>query len=285
MSLNPVSNNYGWNYSKPDKEGYSTSITGTVVSIQEVQKRKYTRDGRPGVPEFWDDSGKPVMNIRLGLAMPDGSLKAFVFQPAGKEAKAGLKKSIHMDLFALTGNTNMSNLIGKTITIWTTDGNYGAGNPRPWYCKLEENVGPFMLTSSLPHEFTVPELLCDDAVSGGQYQQQSTGVAPQNIQQPVIQQPIYQQPVYQQPVVQQPVVQQQTFLPSQQFEQQAYATQVQQQVPVEAPTSAVSNVPLPTQLTLVDGMDPAVMAAMSTLDATNIQPVNPMSEYDANIPF
>lgn len=274
MSLNPINNNYGWNYSKPDKEGYSTSITGTVVSIQEVQKRKYTRDGRPGAPEFWDDSGKPVMNIRLGLAMPDGSLKAFVFQPAGKEARARLKKSIHMDLFALTGDTNMSNLIGKTITIWTIEGNYGSGNPRPWYCKLEENVGPFMLTSPLPYEFTVPELLCDDAVSGGQYQPQQIGVAPQNIQQPVIQQPVYQQPIQQQPVYQQPVMQQQTYVP-----------QVQQQVPMEMSGTAVSSVPLPTQPTLVDGMDPAVMAAMSTLDATNIQPVNPMSEYDANIPF
>lgn len=274
MSLNPTGNDYGWNYSKPDKEGYSTSLTGTVVAIQEVQKRDFTMDGRPGAPKFWPE-GNPMMNIRLGLATPDGSLKAFTFQPAGKEAKAGKKKSIHMDLFALTGNTDMTNLLGKTITIWTEEPpagfKYGQGNPRPWYCRLE-NVGPYALSQSLPYEFQVPELLCDNAVSGGQVQPVATGVAPQNIQNPA---PVAAQPTTPQQVVTQPVTQPVVTQPAVD--------------PVIAQAAAQPSVPLPTEPAAPAGMDPAVAAAMATLGATNIQPVasDPVQTdiYEEGIPF
>ena len=34
MALNPGgASNYSWNYSKPDKPGYSTQLVGTVVAI------------------------------------------------------------------------------------------------------------------------------------------------------------------------------------------------------------------------------------------------------------
>ena len=194
MSLNPSgANNYGWNYSKPDKPGYSTTLVGTVVAIQEVQKMGYTMNGQPGAPEFWPD-GNPKMNIRLALATPDGSIKTFTFQPAGKAARAGQKPSVHMDLWHLTGDTDMMNLIGKTIGISTQEGHYGQGNPRPWSVGLVDG-GPYGLTSELPSEFKAPQMLANNAVSGGQYQQIP--------QQPAYQQPVQQaQPAYQQPVQQ-----------------------------------------------------------------------------------
>lgn len=216
MSLNPGGNSYGWNYSKPDKPGYSTQLIGTVLAIQEVQKMGYTMSGQPGAPQFWPD-GNPMMNIRLALATDTGELKTFVFQPAGKKARMGQKKSVHMDLFALTGNTDMMNLIGKTICIQTQEGHYGQGNPRPWSVSLVE-VGPYKLNGPLPSEFKAPQVLANAAASGGQVNlpqqaypypannyaanSQQRAMQPQVMQQP--QQPVMQQPVYQQPQPQQP---------------------------------------------------------------------------------
>ena len=244
MSLNPSgANNYGWNYSKPDKPGYSTTLVGTVVAIQEVQKMGYTMNGQPGAPEFWPD-GNPKMNIRLALATPDGSIKTFTFQPAGKAARAGQKPSVHMDLWHLTGDTDMMNLIGKTIGISTQEGHYGQGNPRPWSVGLVDG-GPYGLTSELPSEFKAPQVLANNAVSGGQYQQMPQQPA---YQQPVQQaQPAYQQaqPAYQQPVQQaQPAYQQ--AQPAYQQAQPAYQQPVQQGYP--------------------QGMDPSVAAAMQQMN-------------------
>lgn len=225
MALNPGgASNYGWNYSKPDKEGYSTQLVGTVVAIQEVQKMGYTTTGQPGAPQFWPD-GNPMMNIRLAVATEQGELKTFTFQPAGKAARQGQKKSVHMDLFHLTGDTDMMNLIGKTICIQTQEGYYGQGHPRPWFVSLVE-AGPFQLSMPLPPEFKLPQVLANSAVSGGQVnaprqqprQQPQYQPAPQPQYQPAPQyqpQPAYQpapqyqpQPQYQpapQPQYQQPV--------------------------------------------------------------------------------
>lgn len=224
MSLNPGGNSYGWNYSKPDKPGYSTQLIGTVLAIQEVQKMGYTMSGQPGAPQFWPD-GNPMMNIRLALATDTGELKTFVFQPAGKKARMGQKKSVHMDLFALTGNTDMMNLIGKTICIQTQDGHYGQGNPRPWYVSLVE-AGPYKLNMPLPSEFKAPQVLANAAASGGQVNlpqqaypypannyaanSQQRAMQPQVMQQqPMMQQPMQPAPAYQpQPTMQpQPMAQ------------------------------------------------------------------------------
>lgn len=248
MSLNPFTN-YSWNYSNKENPGFSETLIGTVVTLQEVQKRTFTRNGQVGAPEFWDNADgtkTPKMNIRIGLIDPEGQFKTFTFQPASKDQKAGLKPSIHMDLYHISGN-NMMNLVGKTIGISTEsydqNGNkitYGAGNPRKWSVGLVEG-GPFAPAPGvvIPEEYKIAELLCDSAASGGQ-------VTPQNIQAPQVQtfQPVYQQ---QQPVMQQqqPVIQQQP---------------VQQQAPM--------------------GMDPQLAAAMQNVNAQNITTV-----YDEEIPF
>jgi len=170
MSLNPGGGqNYGWNYSRPDKEGYSTQLVGTVLAIQEVQKRSYNPGStQPGAPEFWPD-GNPKMNIRMLMCDEYGEFKTFVFQPASKAAREGRKRSVHMDLFALTGNTDMTKLIGQTIMIQTQEGQYHVGNPRPWYVQLVE-AGPFKPNQEMPAEFKLPRVLCDEAAHGGQVQ-------------------------------------------------------------------------------------------------------------------
>lgn len=233
MSINPGgTSNYGWNYSKPDKPGYSTQLVGTVLAIQEVQKMGYTMTGQPGAPEFWPD-GNPKMNIRLALATEDGEIKTFTFQPAGKAARMGQKKSIHMDLFALTGNTDMMNLVGKTICIQTEEGYYGQGHPRPWTVFLVD-AGPYSPSIPLPSEFKAPQVLANNAAAGGQVQ------APQP-------QPVQQQYAYQQPP--QPRQPQPQYARPQAYQPQP-AYQYQPYQPVQ---------PSHTQAQ----MDPGIMAAMA----------------------
>ena len=181
MSLNPFNTtvNYNWNYSNDQREGYSPELIGTVLAMQEVQATVYNPNPQaPRVPAFWAD-GNPKFNIRIALADQQGQLKLFTFAPAGKAAKQGLKPSVHMMLWELTGRTTMENLIGKTIKISTQPGHYGQGNPRPWACELVE-AGPFALAmGELPEEYKVPRVLCDTAVSGGHMQQPMQQPQPQ----------------------------------------------------------------------------------------------------------
>lgn len=259
MSLNPTGGIPSWNYTKPDKDNYTQpdangqqSIVGTIVSIQEVQARKWRADGQLGAPDTWDD-GKPKMNIRIGLALPDGTIRTFTFGKAGKEARAGRKPSVHMSLFGLTGNTDMMKLVGKTVqlTTWpanpTTGQAWGNGNPRLFDVQEVPGVGPFTLAGPLPSELTVPELLCNDGAAGGQ----PTAPAPATVMVPnvQVQQAVATQPVAVTPVASQPAV------------------------------AAV-----PAQGAMPAGMDPAVAAAMDAIGAVNVQPVA-TDPYNDEIPF
>lgn len=278
MSLNPGGDqNYSWNYAHPDKPYYTKELMGTVVAIQEVQKREFSPNGQPGKPCFWPE-GNPMMNQRIALATPDGRLVTFTYQPASKKQKQD-GTGVHMALYALTGNTDMNNLVGKTIRIVTKDagtddgGNpipgmptrYGSGYPRP-FSVFEVNGGPHLLNEPLPAEFTVPRVLCNEAASGGQVQQQ--GVAPQNIQVP--QQPVSAQPAQQyvapvqevQPIVAQPVV-------------QPVATQTVMQ---QQPETTIN----PMQPDVPAGMDPQIAAAMQGINGSGNETP---SVYDPTMPF
>lgn len=251
MSINPgAARSYSWNYSNPNKDGYSTMLVGTVKNIQEVQGREYNPGGtQPGQPQFWPD-GKPKMNIRLILVDDNSEIKTFTFTPAGRMAREGKKPSIHMDLWRLSGG-NMNNLIGKTIFIKTQEGRYGQGNPRPWEVGFaDEGYGPFETTEPMVEEFTVPVLLCDDAVHGGQVQQppQRQQPAPAMYQQPAVGQWPQQPPAYPQSPMQAPMQTQQmppyqppvTYQPTtmnpqiaQQMVSQAFGTPVQVDYPYD----------------------------------------------------
>lgn len=270
MSLNPSGASVSWNFSRPNDAGYSLELWGTVVSLQEVQARMYNpNSNQPGAPRTWPD-GNPVMNIRMGLAMPDGSLKSITFGKAGKKQQSGEKPSLHMDLFRLT-NGNMLDLIGKTLHFVTWPANpetgqvWGQGNPRLF--KVEEVTDvTYSLSGTLPPEYLIPELLCDDGAHAGQPVPQ----APSQIQAPPMQGQYYQAPqAMQQPAYQQPM-------------QQAPAPQpVQQQAPAPQPAPAPA-----TQAPMPQGMDPAVAAAMQAVGAVNVQPVDETGGvYDDQIPF
>lgn len=173
MVLNPTSNeSFNWNYSRPNDPGYSTELIGTVVAIQEVQAMNFGAGGKPTTPKFWDN-GNPMMMIRIVLCGPNGGIRSLTFQPASKAAREGKKKSLHLDLFKLAGGKDMKDIINKTIKISTEEGHYGLGNPRPWAVELV-NDGPWSPSEPLPDQFLVPVLLANQAVSGGQIQQQAS---------------------------------------------------------------------------------------------------------------
>lgn len=214
INLNPVSTvreSYNWNYSKPNEPGYSLELVGTVVAIQQVQAMEFGAGGVPTQPATWPD-GNPKWNIRMALCGPNGGIRTWTFQPASKAAKEGKRKSVHLDLFALTGNTDMMNLIGQTLKIETDAPpqgfSYGIGNPRPWRVALVPGT-VYTLAAPLPEEFTVPQVHANSAVSGGQVVQQQPQAMP--VQAPVapVQQPVQPVPapvpVQPQPAVQQPL--------------------------------------------------------------------------------
>lgn len=312
MSLNPGGTaNYSWNFSNPDRDGYSTEITGTIVSLQEVQAREYNPNtNQPGRPRFWPD-GNPVMNIRVGLALPNGMLKSITMMKAGKKQVSREKPSLHMDLYCLT-NGNMMDLIGKTVHIvtwpehpgenpllgyytdnqgqvwaypWNTDNlkdrPWGQGNPRLYGVELVEGV-KYELAMSLPDDYKVPELFADSSVQGGQ----PVPPAPQQIQQPVPQPNVMpMQGQYYAPPVVQPQYQQQMVMQPQPMTQprpmpQPQLQYQQPQQPFDPTQAYKQTAPMP------QGMDPAVAQAMQAVNAVNVQPVgDPYSIYDDDIPF
>lgn len=127
MSMFDMKNSQGagWNYSDPDKPGFSVTLKGTVVEISNPQALDYnTRE-----PRFWPD-GNPVRNLRLTVLTADGSEKNWVFAPKSKSWEACLA--------ALDPNgdrvdrISLEELLGKSIIISTKDGAYNAKRPRPW---------------------------------------------------------------------------------------------------------------------------------------------------------
>lgn len=296
MSLNPNGTaGSSWNMSRPNDPDYSLELWGTVVSLQEVQARTYNPNSKqPGAPRFWPD-GNPVMNIRMGLATPDGSLKTVTFAKAGKAAREGKKPSLHMQLFGLT-NSNMMELMGKTLHLWTWPTNpetgvaWGQGNPRLFGVEEVEDM-TYQLTGQLPPEFLVPELLCNDGAQGG-------APAPQMIQQPQVppmQGGFYAAPIAQ-PQQQYPFSQQQPaqFVPQQVAPAPQAMPQMQQQPPMpqgagaQPPAPATRTMPpQPASAPMPQGMDPAVAAAMQAIGAVNVQPVTDITGgvYDDDIPF
>jgi hypothetical protein len=282
MSLNPNGSvGSSWNFSNQNREGYSLEIWGTVVSLQEVQARMYNpNSNQPGAPRFWPD-GNPVMNIRMGLATPDGNLKTITFGKAGKAAREGKKPSLHMQLFNLT-NHNMLELIGKTLHMWTWPANpetgvaWGQGNPRLFGVEEVTNGNKYELSGPLPPEFTVPELLANDGAQGG-------APAPQMMQMP--QMPPMQGQFYAPPTVQQQPMMQQQYQPAPMQQQMAQPAPVMQQQYTPAPMPATQAMP-PQTAPMPQGMDPAVAQAMQVAGATNIQPVDTTGGiYDDDIPF
>lgn len=262
MSLNPSGVNYSWNYSNPNREGYSLELTGTIVTMQEVQAREYIPgNGVMGKPKYFNN-GDPMMNVRIGFALEDGSFKTLTMTKASKAARAGLKPSLHWSLYLLSGN-NFDNLLGKTVHLVTYPANpetgepWGQGNPRRFDVELI-NDKTFALGVTIPAEFSVPELYANEAASGGAVIQQMPQQIPQIMPQQMPQ--MYQQ--------YQPQMQGQFYAAP-----QAMPQQMPQQMPPVTQMYPPQQMPQQMSMQMPQGMDPQVAAAMQSMNVTNVQPV------------
>lgn len=203
----------GWNYSDSSKPQYMPSITGTVVSVEEVQSTNYATKDK----EFWPD-GNPKLNIKLVIQGKSGRELPWVFSPkslACDSVKNALKQyNPNAQTIADVGGLMVK------ITTWGDSNQYHANNPRPWQFEiLGQGEAPFR---------GVKEFDSNPPVQQPQQTQQQVPPSPLNrnmnqqqqpMQQPM-QQPVYpndwpqstpvtmQQPAQQQPAQQQPVQQQ-----------------------------------------------------------------------------
>lgn len=130
-----------WNYSNNQKEDFiPESITGDLVEISFPQKRSYSPNNPgQGNLEFWPD-GNPKRNILFVLKGKSGKELGWEFtpsknSPAKNAVIAAMQVAIANNLIPDTNSIKSlcpGNGIGYNITIKTQEGNYGAGNPRPW---------------------------------------------------------------------------------------------------------------------------------------------------------
>ena len=118
MSIFDVKKSSAWNYTHAEKADYIDTLGGVVVGMDNPQAYDY----RTKQPRKWDD-GTPVRNIRLFIAIADGSERSVTFRPKGALYDAIVKAG---DLGSLT------ELVGRNITISTEPGAYSVTNPRPW---------------------------------------------------------------------------------------------------------------------------------------------------------
>lgn len=119
----------GWNYSDPDRPGFSTTLEGTVVEISNPQ----ALDFNTKEPRFWPD-GNPVRNLRLTVLTRSGEEKNWVFAPKSDSWKACLE-ALDPD-GDRTDRISLDELLGKNIQIATKDGAYNAKRHRPWGVKV-----------------------------------------------------------------------------------------------------------------------------------------------------
>ena len=126
MGIFDIKKSNAWNYSDPDRAGYSTDLAGIVVGMDNPQQR----DFQSGKPVFWDD-GSPRRNIRVFIDTADGE-KSVTFSP-----KSALYNAFAKALEALELDS-LADAVSRTIRLATEEGAYNRKHPRPWTVELGE---------------------------------------------------------------------------------------------------------------------------------------------------
>lgn len=135
-----------WNFSRPQDEDYNLTVTGTVLAIQKYQ----TTDRTTKMPDFWPE-GDPKWRIRILFADFVGDPFIVGVTRSTKRNKEGAGK-LHIDLAAIAGD-NFTDLVGKTLSITTQEGQYGMSNARPFKVELQSGMGPFKPQFEIPAEW------------------------------------------------------------------------------------------------------------------------------------
>lgn len=145
MSIFDIKKSHAWNYSNPDRPGYSETLAGVVVGLDNPQAYDY----QTGKARTWDD-GSPVRNIRMFVQPVDGDETSITFKP-----KSALFNAIGACV------DSVADLVGHKVVIATKAGTYGFGNPRPW----DVQVGATDSTVKL-HKVPVIDYDATDPVTG-----------------------------------------------------------------------------------------------------------------------
>ena len=126
MSIFDIKKSNAWNYSDPDRDGYSTDLAGVVVGMDNPQQR----DFQTGKPVFWDD-GTPRRNIRVFIQTADGE-KSVTFSPKSALYNAFAKALDAREL------DSIADAVARSIRLVTVEGAYNKKHPRPWTVELGE---------------------------------------------------------------------------------------------------------------------------------------------------
>lgn len=120
-----------WNYSDNSKDNYSEQLSGTVVEIRHVQALNFSTKQ----PEFWPD-GNPKTNFRFMVLDTAGNEFAWTISTASK-SNAMVAVMDAIDPNRQPGKqVDISQLLGKMVTITTQAGSYNSQRPRPWWVQI-----------------------------------------------------------------------------------------------------------------------------------------------------
>lgn len=196
-----------WNFSRPDQEGFTPVLEGTLVKVSFSQARNYDANQRKFTsPAFWPD-GNPKLMIRLHVADANGEVWIHEVQPKSH--------CLSEDWLPKSPNGSIEGFLGMMLRIEaeqevrTQDGRvipFGSGNRRRFNVtvmgpgtvapegvdyesleRLQSKVQPQQQQQQPPQQQQQPPQQTPQGVSPQQFQQQvqpaSYGQVPQ--QQPM----------------------------------------------------------------------------------------------------
>lgn len=127
LSLEEGSTKNYWNYSKPEEDGYSLQLSGTVVGIEINVRRAY----QTNEPMFFKN-GNPMLSLELLILDANGAEWAWSYP---KKPKSYAYQAVINALKGI-GAKSQRDLLGKMVTVQTQcpppGFAYGATSPRPW---------------------------------------------------------------------------------------------------------------------------------------------------------
>ena len=137
-----------WQHTNPEKDDFSTVITGDVVEIRATPHYIW------GTQEIdrWP-SGDPKIDMQFCLACPDGEERWFSIKKYNKSSRTNYWSTLQLKMFEALKNAGLpgasvTEFGGLNITVSTIqppDGfGYGPGNPRRYNCVVNgRGTAPF----------------------------------------------------------------------------------------------------------------------------------------------
>lgn len=127
MSVFDIKKSSAWNYSNDSKPGYSESLEGVAVGMDNPQ----ARDFQSGKKKFFND-GNPMRNIRVFISTGEGE-KSVTFRPGSALYSA------FVSAIGDAGLDGFADIIAHDVCIVTKAGAYGMAHPRPWKVVIGTN--------------------------------------------------------------------------------------------------------------------------------------------------